>query len=154
MLHINRAVLRLFSTRQNFLHAAEFFFVCELSGRTNRKKTKKNCVVCVKFCLVENGLNTFSHVEQYTISEGSESELIYGKHFHHYMFLQTSSIFIPKFHISVLSIYMQVLQHLAFYLYPHLPIRKVNRYIFECKYNPYEIKTLVSHQQIPITERE
>ena len=44
---------RLFSARRNFPHAAEFFFVCELSGRTNRKKTKKNCAARGKFSLVE-----------------------------------------------------------------------------------------------------
>ena len=49
-------VLRLFSTRRNFPRAAQFFFVCELSGRTNRKKTKKNCAARGKFRLVENSL--------------------------------------------------------------------------------------------------
>ena len=34
---------RLFSTGRNFPRAAQFFFVCEPSARTNRKKTKKNC---------------------------------------------------------------------------------------------------------------
>ena len=48
--------MRNFSTRRNFPRAAEFFFVCELSGRTNRKKTKKNCAARGKFRLVENGL--------------------------------------------------------------------------------------------------
>ena len=49
-------LLRLFSTRRNFPRAAQFFFVCELSGRTNRKKTKKNCAARGKFRLVENSL--------------------------------------------------------------------------------------------------
>ena len=33
----------IFRAQRNFPRAAEFFFVCELSGRTNRKKTKKIC---------------------------------------------------------------------------------------------------------------
>ena len=49
-------VLRLFSTRRNFPRAAQFFFVCELSGKTNLKKTKKNCAARGKFRLVENSL--------------------------------------------------------------------------------------------------
>ena len=32
---------RLFSTKRNIPRGAEFFFVCELSSRTNSKKTKK-----------------------------------------------------------------------------------------------------------------
>ena len=49
--------LRLFSTRRNFPGAAQLFFVCELPGKTNRKKTKKNCAAHGKLRLVENSLN-------------------------------------------------------------------------------------------------
>ena len=59
----------MFSTRRNFPPAAEFFFVCERSGRTNRKKTKKNCAARGKFRLVENGLKSGYIVIQDTDSE-------------------------------------------------------------------------------------
>ena len=49
--------LRLFSTRRNIPRGAEFFFVCELSGRTNLKKTKKISAPRGIFRLVENSLN-------------------------------------------------------------------------------------------------
>ena len=47
---------RLFSTRRNIPRGAEFFFVCELSGRINLKKTKKNSDPHGIFRLVENSL--------------------------------------------------------------------------------------------------
>ena len=55
--------LRSFSTRRNFPRVVQLFFVCELSGRTNRK-TKKYCAARGKFRLVENSLYTHSWAHQ------------------------------------------------------------------------------------------
>ena len=56
--HDNSIKTRVFSTRRNFSRAAQFFFVCELSGRANGKKTKKKCAARGKFRLVKNSLYT------------------------------------------------------------------------------------------------
>ena len=48
--------LRRFSTKRNIPGGAEFFFVRELSGRTNLKKTEKNSAPSGIFRLVENSL--------------------------------------------------------------------------------------------------
>ena len=48
---------RLFSTKWSIPRGAEFFFVCELSGRTKSKKTTTNSAPRGIFRLVENNLN-------------------------------------------------------------------------------------------------
>ena len=70
-------VRRLFSPKRNIPRGAEFFFVCELSRKTNLGKAKKNSAPRGIFRLVGNSLDT-----------GSAFCAIVRKHFLFHLFLQ------------------------------------------------------------------
>ena len=54
------------ATKRN-IPRAEFFFVCELSGRANLKKTKKNSAPRGTFRLVENSLKPYMYDIEHSI---------------------------------------------------------------------------------------